>query len=100
IDWDYRAGHVVGEVRSEELDDLGAIFHRPEPAQSDLLRPVPIAVDAARDNGLHNPPSGAGSDAVGVDAVRPQPLSQIACIVRDRSLRSPVMGVAAVGRGR
>jgi len=35
IDRDYSAGHVVGQIRREEFDQLGAIPDRPEPPKCD-----------------------------------------------------------------
>ena len=46
VDRDHRAGHIVGQVGRQELDDLGAILNGAEPPQRDQ-RPGPNALDAA-----------------------------------------------------
>jgi hypothetical protein len=35
INRDYRTGHIIGQVGRQELDDPGAILHRPEPTKGD-----------------------------------------------------------------
>src|SRR5262249_31809468 len=100
IDRDHRSGHVVGEIGGEKLDHPGAILHRSEAPQRHQLRPVPVAVAAARKNRLHDPPSGDDprSYAIGSDTVRAEILRQVARVMRDRSFGRAIMGVAAVGR--
>src|ERR1700730_3475455 len=61
---------IVRQVRSEELDDLGAILHRPEPPQRDRTQPDPGCPDAAGDDGCHDRP---GRDHPWGDAARGDP---------------------------
>ena len=58
IDWDHRAGHIVGQVGGEKFDHLGAILDRPEPPQGYQLGPIPIAPNAAWDHRRHDSPGG------------------------------------------
>jgi len=79
INRDHRAGHIVGQIRRQELDDLGAILDCPETLQRHQLGSITVALVAPWNDGLHDP-SGrdhAGGDAVRGDPERPEILRQI-----------------------
>src|ERR1700730_3185051 len=50
VDWDYRSGHVVGQVGRQKFDHLGAILHGTEPPKGDQFGPLTLALDAAGNN--------------------------------------------------
>src|SRR5215813_2311805 len=56
IDRDDRSGHIIGQVGSKELDDLGAILDRPEPPKGDQLGPIAVPLNAAGNYRCHDPP--------------------------------------------
>ena len=69
VDRNDRPGHIVGHVGSNELDDFRAILRRPEP-QRDQLGSIPVGLNAARNDCLHDPP---GGDHYWGNAVRGDP---------------------------
>src|SRR5262244_2244980 len=62
IDRDDRSGHIIGQVGSKELDNLGAILDRPEPPKGDQLGPIAVTLDAAWNDRRHDP---SGRDDTG-----------------------------------
>ena len=68
---DHSAGHIVGQIGRQELDDLGAILDRPKPPKGDQLGPIAV-LPAARNDGLHDPP---GDNHTWGNVVRADPTS-------------------------
>src|SRR5437016_1165375 len=62
------------------------------------LGPIAVALDAPRNDSLHDPPGGdhAGGYTVDGDPERPEILSEIPRVVGDGGFRRPIMGIAAI----
>ena len=53
IDRDDRAGHIIGQVGSKELDHFGTILDGSEPTKGNQLGSIPITLNAARNDPHH-----------------------------------------------
>ena len=78
IDRDDRSGHIIGQVGSKELDDLGTILDGSEPTKGNQLSSIAVALNAAGNDRRHDPRGrdDAGSDAVDGNAERPEILGR------------------------